>query len=704
MNVLRLVILGFALQIAPGDLRLPNGSAGGPVQVTGTGTSTSAFRIILRNSAAQTVQKMSNTTIVSRKLPVSGPVVIAPSDPPAVRQGTTFQFTANAEGTWSCSGTDSTGAATSCKGGINPLTGLYTAPATVIAHQSVGGYQLLPNNHIFNTRIDSLPVSAKSAAWIAGAGTVNLSYEGGFPVNYVNGSTPIQSVVFHYTPGNNGRFQIPAYPDVKIEGGWLTRSNGNIDHHLVTVDTTNGTFQEMYQFHDVGQNRACPTCVSQGGIRYSNSTYDLPNVQGGATDAAGMYLMPLTLHPQELQQAVATGGTIKHALRMTLQNGYILGTGGVRHIWPATAEALSGGGVVPYGARFRLKASFNISRFSTIAQILLTQLKQYGLILADGGTGWAVSGPDPGKIPKAYADAFTEIRNAAIAPSNFEAVDESGLMISPTSGETTSNRETVTFTRSSDFAKASVDVVLAGVTVNLPDDTLYIQAGTAAQQLTAFVAGAASTSVTWTMAPTVGSLTPSGIYTAPATSSTLQLTTVTATSVDDVHTSAAMTIVIYPNGTISLAPAQPVDYRDAHGNLWLHGPAGDGGWGYDNGGPWPSLPDITLYKIPIYGSTSGVDLRFDILMPNGSYQITGKFAETQGNVPGYKLFSLESQGKIIFPNVDVYVSSGGHNMPIDFTLPALVTDGKLSFVIRALPAINSNVDISALQIAPITSH
>src|SRR5215469_5807780 len=518
MNVLRLVILGFALQIAPGDLRLPNGSAGGPVQVSWTGSSTSAFRIILRDSAAQTVPKMSNTTIVSRKLPVSGPVVITPSVPPAVGQGSTFQFTANAEGTWSCSGTDSTGAATSCEGSINPLTGLYTAPATVSAHQSVGGYQLLPNNHIFNTRIDSLPVSAKSAAWIAGAGTANLSYEGGFPVNYVNGSTPIQSVVFLYTPGNNGRFQIPAYPDVKIEGGWLTRSNGNIDHHLVTVDTTNGTFQEMYQFYYAGQNRACSTCVSQGGIRYSNSTYDLPNVQGGATDAAGMYLMPLTLHPQELEQAVATGGTIKHALRMTLQNGYILGTGGIRHIWPATAEALSGGGVVPYGARFRLKASFNISRFSTIAQILLTQLKQYGLILADGGTGWAVSGPDPGKIPKAYADAFTEIRNAAIALSNFEAVDESGLMISPTSGETTSNRETVTFTRSSDFAKASVDVVLTGVTVNLPDDTLYIQAGTAAQQLTAFVAGAASTSVTWAMNPPVGSLTPSGIYTAPDTS------------------------------------------------------------------------------------------------------------------------------------------------------------------------------------------
>ena len=91
-------------------------------------------------------------------------------------------------------------------------------------------------------------------------------------------------------------------------------------------------------------------------------------------------------------------------------------------------------------------------------------------------------------------------------------------------------------------------------------------------------------------------------------------------------------------------------------------------------------------------------------MPNGSYQITGKFAETPGSTPGYKAFSIESQGQIIVPNLDGYVSSGGHNMTIDLMLPAVVTNGRLSFVIRALSGINTNVDISALEIIPVPSH
>ncbi len=570
---------------------------------------------------------------------------------------------------------------------------------------------MLPNNHIFNTRVDSLPLRSDSATLIAGAGTTHLTYETAFPHNYVNASTPTQNMVFLYTPGNNGLFQIPPYPDVQIEGGWFTRTLGSVDHHLVTIDTTNGTFQEIYQYFDVGHlGGLCPACAADSGTRYLNSTYGLPNVQGGATDAAGLYLSPLTIHAQEIERAFATGGTINHAVRMTLQNGYICGSSianacagnavGTRHIWPATAEAFAGGGVVPYGARFRLKANFDISKFSAIAQILLTQLKQYGLILSDGGTGWAVSGPDPGKIPKAYADAFAEVGGAAIAPSNFEVVDESGLMISSTSGETTNNRETVTFTRTSDSATASVDVVLTGVTVGLPNDILYIQAGVAAQQLTAFAHGGANNTVTWSMNPSVGTLTAGGLYTAPATSSTIQITTVTATSTDNAGVSAQMTIAIYPNGIIRLIPATTVDYTDTQGNKWLQGHAGDGTWGYDDGGSWGNTPDITLYKLKVSGFG---DLRFDILVPNGNYQITGKFAETNPAAagPGYRIMSLEAQGVVAVSNLDIYAVTGGRNLPHDETMSTTVANGKLSFVIRGQPSTSNGNIIEALQIAPI---
>jgi len=90
-------------------------------------------------------------------------------------------------------------------------------------------------------------------------------------------------------------------------------------------------------------------------------------------------------------------------------------------IWPAYGCSVIAEGVlvVPYGARFRLKANFDISKFSAIAQILLTELKQYGLILADGGTGWATQ-PEYTRWPAAYRAAFTEIGGAGIGPSNFE--------------------------------------------------------------------------------------------------------------------------------------------------------------------------------------------------------------------------------------------------------------------------------------------
>ena len=228
-----------ALQIAPGGL--PNGQVGAPYQVslsgsggvppynwnivggpplglslnatsgaiagTPTQAGTSTFTILLADSGGQSAQKSSSITIAAAGPPSSGPVVITPSVPPAVKQGTTFQFTANATGTWSCSGTDSSGAATACKGRINSSTGLYTAPATVTAQQSVGGYQLLPNNHIFNTRIDAAPVNSKSSAFIAASGPNPIRYyEIAKSINYTNGSTPTENEVFFYTSANKGTF------------------------------------------------------------------------------------------------------------------------------------------------------------------------------------------------------------------------------------------------------------------------------------------------------------------------------------------------------------------------------------------------------------------------------------------------------------------------------------------------------------------
>jgi hypothetical protein len=619
-------------------------------------------------------------------IPVSAQVVITPSTPPAVNQGATLRFTANTAVAWSCPG---------CAGTID-ADGTYHAPQSVKSQQSYGGFQLLPNNHIYNARINSLPVNINSPTWIAGAGTVSVNYLPSFPINYVNGATPTASQNFNYTPSNNGAFQMPQYPTAKVESGWFINAVASgVDKHLFAIDTTSGMFQEMYQsFVTAPSGQApfgsCPTCTADSGVRYANFTYTLPT--NGSVDAAGLLVMPLTLRLQELEQAVATGGTIRHALRFTLQNGYIKFNS---FIWPATTATSAGGGVVPYGARFRLKSSFSTSNFSPIAQILLTQLKQYGIILADGGYGWQIT-TEYTRWPDTYKAAFDEIAGANISPSNFEAVDESGLEISPSSGLTPTGETVVATSVSNPALSAKQQVVLTGVTINLPKDTMYFQAGASSQQLAAFVNGSSNTSVTWSMNPVVGNLTAGGTYTPPASVSATTTTTVTATSAADGTVAATMTVSVLPPGTIRIILGQNTAYTDSKGNVWQGRTADDSAHGpYDIGGTWPSTSDVTLYKVADFAYN---DIRFDITVPNGSYLITGKFAETQAVAAGSRLMDLEAQGQIVYPNVDIFSAAGGVNKPVDFTLPATVTNGSLSFVVRHV--VGNSTIISALQIVP----
>jgi hypothetical protein len=82
------------------------------------------------------------------------------------------------------------------------------------------------------------------------------------------------------------------------------------------------------------------------------------------------------------------------------------------------------------GQRFRLKATFDISGFSSDTQVILRALKKYGMILADNGSSWFISGaPDP----RWNNDVLHEL--SSIPGSEFEAIDESSLMVSPDSGQ-----------------------------------------------------------------------------------------------------------------------------------------------------------------------------------------------------------------------------------------------------------------------------
>src|SRR6266576_2572381 len=200
----------------------------------------------------QYLADVASSTTISFPPATADPSIIPAN--PVVNQGGTINFTADLPGTWACAGTDSSGAGTACAGSINASTGVYTAPASVTAQRSYGGFQLLPNNHVFNTRIDSLGVHASSVSWMQqlldGSPGGSPGYLPAFPLNYVTNSANTVNMHFFYGAVHDALFTVPSFPNVRIEGGWFSAlSNQSGDHHLLQVNTDSGMFSEFYQYY-----------------------------------------------------------------------------------------------------------------------------------------------------------------------------------------------------------------------------------------------------------------------------------------------------------------------------------------------------------------------------------------------------------------------------------------------------------------------
>ena len=173
-------------------------------------------------------------------------------------------------------------------GAVSSFAQVVITPSTApVGRRNPGGLSSSPNDHVYNERVDSLPVNSNSAQWIAGAGAVPFSIgnEPSFPINYVNDSTPESREIFEYSTMNNGAFQIPPLPIRRVECGTLILEG--CDRHMIAIDTTNGIFQEIYNLARPGTIMGCPACTAVSGVRYPNSTYSLPKPRGGGVDAAG---------------------------------------------------------------------------------------------------------------------------------------------------------------------------------------------------------------------------------------------------------------------------------------------------------------------------------------------------------------------------------------------------------------------------------
>jgi hypothetical protein len=295
------------------------------------------------------------------------------------------------------------------------------APATAGEGPSIGRCPIFPADHIWNTRIDGLPVHPNSDAYIASIGEDTPLHpdfgsglwEGdpiGIPYNVVDGDAVEPAEIDFYYPdeSDTGPYPIPADP--LIEGG--------DDRHILLVDTSDCRLLEIYDAGHEGGNR----WSAGSGAVWDLTGYALRPETWTSADAAGLPVLPGLVRYDEV-----AAGEIRHAIRFTAEETR------QEYIWPARhyASNITDSDVPPMGQYFRLRADFDMSAYSREVQVILRAMQAYGIILADNGADWFISGaPDSRWDNEMLVESFRTIHG-----SDFEAVDTSSLMIDPDSGQ-----------------------------------------------------------------------------------------------------------------------------------------------------------------------------------------------------------------------------------------------------------------------------
>ncbi len=288
---------------------------------------------------------------------------------------------------------------------------------------TLAGCAVLPADNIWNTPIDALPVSAESDQYINsigrttgmhadfGSGTWNGGPIG-IPITLVSKSQPLVPVAFDYADESDaGPYPIPA--SAAIEGG--PASDG--DRHILVLNQDTCRLYELYY----AWPQANGSWTAGSGAIYDLASNALRPDGWTSADAAGLPILPGLVRYEEV-----AAGEISHAIRFTVSKT------GKAHVWPARhdASSLTGSQYPPMGQRFRLKASVNISSYSPPVQVILTAMKKYGIILADNGSNWYVSGAPDSRWNN---DVLRELR--AITGNDFEAIDCRSYLLDPNSGK-----------------------------------------------------------------------------------------------------------------------------------------------------------------------------------------------------------------------------------------------------------------------------
>ncbi len=285
---------------------------------------------------------------------------------------------------------------------------------TVEADEILKKMQIFPRDNPWNEDIAQRPVAENSKRIIARIGPAKrLAYNLDMAFIIVPADQKKLSIKFSGYPDESDKGPFPIPDNAPIEGWPLNgkeldayqREGGNEDRHMIVVDPSANRLHELYQARriDGGWQATCA------------ATFDLASNKlrpdgWTSSDAAGLPIFPAIVRFDECE-----AGLVNHAMRFTVQRTRRA------YVYPAThfASRLTDADLPRMGERFRLRADFDVSRFSPHVQAILKGLKKYGMFVADNGGDWRLS-----IAPDSRIKGLDELRR--LHGSDFEVIVPTG--------------------------------------------------------------------------------------------------------------------------------------------------------------------------------------------------------------------------------------------------------------------------------------
>ncbi|HEX9891211.1 MAG TPA: hypothetical protein VGB28_04050 [Actinomycetota bacterium] len=291
-------------------------------------------------------------------------------------------------------------------------------PAGALPHPDAPACEIFPADNVWRADVSSLPVHPRSGDWVASMGGPARRLHPDFGPS--DGPQPY-GIPFEVVPGDHPKVSLSfLYEDESDPGPYPfdadTPIEGLSDRHALMLDRDACVLYELYDAeHDPSGSTA-----GSGAIFDLTSNALRPPTWTSA-DAAGLPIFPGLIRRDEVE-----AGAIDHAIRMTASRT------DRRFVWPARhqAGAADDPTLPPMGARFRLKAGFDLDGYLAETRVILRAMRTHGLIVADNGSDWYFGGAAEDGWDTEVLDELKSIPAAA-----FEAVDTSSLKVDPDSGQ-----------------------------------------------------------------------------------------------------------------------------------------------------------------------------------------------------------------------------------------------------------------------------